>query len=101
MIGRRVYRRADFFLLRFVPGIIFFTAFRVERAAELAAFSTVRTARDTADPFFAFLAMVTSVWTSWLSCSWSDLSVILRCLQTIHNMYINAKQYEVRDAQTG
>jgi hypothetical protein len=46
--------------LAFFPGIIFFTAFRVDLGADVAAFFTVRTARETADFFFAFLAIVTS-----------------------------------------
>jgi hypothetical protein len=56
------YRRDDFFLARFLPGIIFFTALVVE----LAAFFTFRTARDMVDDrFLAFLAIVTSWnWTS-------------------------------------
>jgi hypothetical protein len=46
--------------LALLPGIIFFTAFRVDLAADVAAFFAVRTARETVDFFFAFLAIVTS-----------------------------------------
>jgi hypothetical protein len=46
--------------LAFLSGIISSTAFRVDLAADVAAFFAVRTARETADFFFAFFAIVTS-----------------------------------------
>ncbi|WP_426532861.1 hypothetical protein [Bradyrhizobium sp. McL0615] len=46
--------------MAFLPGITFFTAFRVDLVAAAAAFFTVRTARETADFFFAFFAIATS-----------------------------------------
>jgi hypothetical protein len=54
-------RREDFFLAFFLPGIIFFTALPVARAAFVTAFA----AREAVDLFFAFLAIITSwIWTS-------------------------------------
>jgi hypothetical protein len=46
--------------LAFFLGIIFFTAFRVDLAADEAAFFTVRAAREIPDFFLAFLAIITS-----------------------------------------
>jgi hypothetical protein len=57
----RCQRREDFFLAFFLPGIIFFTALPVARAAFVTAFA----ARETVDLFFAFLAIITS----WISTS--------------------------------
>jgi hypothetical protein len=48
------------FLFGFLPYYYFFAAFRVDLAADEAAFFTVRAARETRDFFFAFLTIVTS-----------------------------------------